>query len=1145
MGNTIDLGYDIDKLNAQQKVVVEHLNEVLGLADKLDGRKMFPEIKGVGQMNSAIASTKKTIDEISLSVNAYNDLITKTANTKARFNASSSGAAEDLAKETVALQQRNKELKASAELELAGANSIQKAKAEIKGLSIERDKLNLATEEGVKKQKEYNAKIDELTEFIRQNSDAATKQRMNVGNYEGSAKIIVDALEREKNKLEELEKARVRVQNAGATFNPGSAAARTTVTGFAGGSSNVGALNTIASNAKSADDAVEQLNDEIAKTRTIVEGFSRVTDNPKFLNIAAKVGDSTAELKFLTKVLVEMERQGLGNSEVAVKLRAHLAELTDQIGDAKAEIKALSSDTRGFDLFAGSVSFAADSMQTFAGAAVLAGQSEEDVNESLKSLVAIQSVANGVKGIANELTTRGTAANKVYAFSQQQLAIMMDASATSAQRFKAALITTGFGALIVALGYLVANFDKVKDALSGVSKAQRVANETISDYGEGVKSATEQTLKVKSAFEQARQGVISKDDALKIYNDTLGDSLGKAKSLDEAEKNYTDKADAYIKVQALKAQANALFAKSGEFAAKQVTADLEDQRSGFAKFVSASLGAIGNIGGATAVNYRSQTEGVAKAKEEYKTTAAELEKQGILLEKQAAELAKNMGIVINPDGGKEKNDKKGRDLAAANAKAELEILVSNANERARIQREIADNENANIEDRLDAEYKYYQEKQNILRYNMAYELSQKDLTEKEKKAITTKYANDTKALDADRLKERTALLKSFDDKITQQLKDRNDAELNALSATREQKKVIIEQQYTDALAIAEDRHKKGITDEKKYQEEKKKAEAQYHIESLNAEIAYTESVLALMKARGLDVSKELQELAKLKRELAEASTDSPTQNNFEKELAFLNNLQSYYERTYSVIDSIAKRSSEKRLAQLQSEIDANEKKRNQDIANVESTVASEEEKRARIEQINRMADAQNEAANRKIREEKRKQAQFEKVAAISSIIFNTAKAIVQDLGTPWKIAFDSAIGAAQLAIAMATPLPQFAEGTDSAPEGWAMTDEEGAELYLTPSGEMFLGNDKPTIRFLEQGTKVVPFDGVNDFLLNAMMKDVNLFTKDKALEQKMDELNQSMHNVGQVISGAIKKQKAPTVIIYDGKQFGTYLQSRI
>lgn len=1140
MANIIDLGYDIDKLNAQQRVVVDHLNEVLNLADKLDGRKMFPEIKGVGEMNTAISSTKKTIDEISLSVNAYNDLLSKTANTKAKFNASTSGAAEDLAKETVALQQRNKELKASAELELAGANSIQKAKAEIKGLTIERDKLNLATEEGVKKQKEYNTKIDELTEFIRQNSDAATKQRMNVGNYEGSAKIIVEALEREKNKLEELEKARVRVQNAGATFNPGSAAARTTVTGFAGGSSNVSALNSIATKATSADDAMEQLNEEIARSRTIVEGFSRVTDNPEFLNIAAKVGDSTAELKFFTKALVEMERQGNGNSEAAVKLRTHLAELTNQIGAAKAEIKALSSDTRSFDLFAGSITFAADATQTFVGAMQLAGKSEEDTAEAIKTLVAVQAVANGVKGIANELTTRGTAANKLYAFSQKQLALIFDESAAAGIRLRAVMATLGFGLVIAGIGYLISNLDKIQDSLSGVTEKQKLLNESFQAYGDGVKSATEQTLKVKTAFELAKQGVISKDEALKTYNETLGDTLGKAKTLETAEDNYLKKAEAYVKIQGLKAQANAIFAKSGELVAQQALLGTKDNTSWLDKlgrfFVDKKTAEIAFQG--------QQLVATNKLKDEVQKKIDVLDKLGTDLEKQAYVLAEEFNIKVTPDEDKGGEKNKGRDLAAANAKAQLEILVSNANERARIQKEIADNEDANIEDRLAAEYKYYQEKQNIIRYNMAYELSQKGLTEKEKLAITTKYGNDSKVLESDRFKERSALLKAFDEKQTEALKKRNDDELNAILSVRENKKVAIEQQYNDALAIAEDRHKKGIISDKQYEKEKKKAEKEYHIESLKAEISYTEDVLKLMKARGLDVTKELQDLAKLKRELADTSKGDSGSKNYEKEIAFLNDLQTYYERTYSVIDSIAKRSSEKRLAMLQSEIDANEKKRNQDIANIEKTVSTEEEKQARIEQINKQADAQNEIANRKIREEKRKQAQFEKATAISSIIFNTAKAIVQDLGTPWKIAFDSAIGAAQLAIAMSAPLPQFADGTESSPEGWALTDEKGPELYVEPSGEMFLGNNRPTIRFLQEGTKVVPFDGVNDYLLSVMMKGANVFTKDNALEAKMDQLNNSMNNVGQVITGAIRKQKPPTVIIYDSGKFNSYLQNR-
>ena len=250
--------------------------------------------------------------------------------------------------------------------------------------------------------------------------DALSQQKINVGNYQGSAKIIVDALEKEKQKLEELIKAReklVNVQNAGSTFKP------TVVEGFAAGqpTASAGGGGAIKINTAESVKQLQVLDKQITETRTVVEGFSRVTGQPQFLKLSGSFGDATKELRFFTKALIEMERQGQGNSEAAKALRAHLATLTDEISDAREEVKALSSDTRGFDLFAGSVTFAADATQTLVGAMSLMGASEEDAAEATKTLIAIQSVSNGVKGIANELTTKGTAANKLFAFSQLQL----------------------------------------------------------------------------------------------------------------------------------------------------------------------------------------------------------------------------------------------------------------------------------------------------------------------------------------------------------------------------------------------------------------------------------------------------------------------------------------------------------------------------------------------------------------------------------------------------------------------------------------------------------------------------------------------------------------------------------------------------
>lgn len=55
-----------------------------------------------------------------------------------------------------------------------------------KKLSAEKKKLNLRTEEGKKRLKEINTQLDKNNKFSRDNADALTKQKINVGNYEGA-----------------------------------------------------------------------------------------------------------------------------------------------------------------------------------------------------------------------------------------------------------------------------------------------------------------------------------------------------------------------------------------------------------------------------------------------------------------------------------------------------------------------------------------------------------------------------------------------------------------------------------------------------------------------------------------------------------------------------------------------------------------------------------------------------------------------------------------------------------------------------------------------------------------------------------------------------------------------------------------------
>lgn len=155
----------------------------------------------------------------------------------------------------------------------------------------------------------------------------------------------------------------------------------------------------------------------------------------------------------------------------------------------------------------------------------------------------------------------------------------------------------------------------------------------------------------------------------------------------------------------------------------------------------------------------------------------------------------------------------------------------------------------------------------------------------------------------------------------------------------------------------------------------------------------------------------------------------------------------------------------------------------------------EEEKRVKSSYTNKIQqekelakiEAKREAEQKVIDKERaiaaRKRAQAQKAYDIANIITSTASAIMQTLeeygATPLGLALSAivgATGAAQVARAASTPLPEFAKGTDNAPEGFAKVSEKGQELVVEPSGKKWLTPAKESITYLKKGSKVIPND---------------------------------------------------------------------
>ena len=201
-------------------------------------------------------------------------------------------------------------------------------------------------------------------------------------------------------------------------------------------------------------------------------------------------------------------------------------------------------------------------------------------------------------------------------------------------------LLTIYGADIVKWGQKVLfgaeSVDKLKESQDSLNKAIKD-----SDYKKAVRDVSE----MRNTLELAKQGVISKDKALRFYNETLGKVMGTATSLNEAEMILTKNADNYIKATLYKAAANLALDKAAEQALKAEESRrkrLEDFKNGFE-----DVGFNLMVGGAQgALNGQNYIDALNRHNKEVTKKLQERKNEEIKIAKDAAtaqeNIAKNM-----------------------------------------------------------------------------------------------------------------------------------------------------------------------------------------------------------------------------------------------------------------------------------------------------------------------------------------------------------------------------------------------------------------------------------------------------------------------------------------------------------------------
>jgi hypothetical protein len=187
----------------------------------------------------------------------------------------------------------------------------------------------------------------------------------------------------------------------------------------------------------------EQLNEELRKVPLGTKAFK---------DLKSQLIGVNKEIKN-----TELSMEALDNEQVA----SELGSVAGAVGDMTSAFVLLGGSGGALEETAQNIEKALGISMAFKGAI-------EGIASGRKLLNNIVKQSNALQQANNMITVLATGVMKLFGGS-------VDTTSKSFKNLRGAIIGTGIGALVVAVGLLIANFDKLKEAINGVSKAQKDA----------------------------------------------------------------------------------------------------------------------------------------------------------------------------------------------------------------------------------------------------------------------------------------------------------------------------------------------------------------------------------------------------------------------------------------------------------------------------------------------------------------------------------------------------------------------------------------------------------------------------------------------------------------------------------------------
>ena len=274
---------------------------------------------------------------------------------------------------------------------------------------------------------------------------------------------------------------------------------------------------------------------------------AQATQEVKKLDSAFEATDQTVkglrtQLREATANVALMADKFGDTSREAINAAKRAAELKDRIGDAKALTDAFNPDAK-FKAVASSLAGVAGGFSALQGAMALFGNENKDVEKALLKVNAAMALSQGLQAVGESVDsfkqlgavikstttfqTLNNAATQTAVTIQKAFGIATVQTSVGFNILKGAIIATGIGALVVALGLVVQNFDKI---------SKWIMNSPLGDLAKGVGNLVTQFTDFIGVTSEAERNLDKLSAANKRANEDIENRIKVLKAQGGSEK---------------------------------------------------------------------------------------------------------------------------------------------------------------------------------------------------------------------------------------------------------------------------------------------------------------------------------------------------------------------------------------------------------------------------------------------------------------------------------------------------------------------------------------------------------------------------------------------------------------------------------